>query len=80
MSKKVRLRKQGKFYASYEDDAYVISAIMGYKYSNGKIGFPLESLGKVTSKLEEKKVNYVIIENNEEKESMKYSPKFTIYI
>ncbi len=58
-----------------------VSAIMGYKYSNGKIGFPVESLGKVTSRLEEKKVDYVVIEDNEEKESMKYSPNnYNLYL
>ena len=43
----VKLRKQGKFYSAYEDDAYVIHSIMGYKVSNGKIGFPINALGRL---------------------------------
>ena len=43
----VTLRKTGKFYSAYEEDAYVMHAIMGYKISNGRVGFPCEVLGKV---------------------------------
>ena len=60
----VNLRKIGKFYHAYLDDAYVIHAIMGYKVSNGKIGFPINSLGKVQNKLDECKVNYKIIDKD----------------
>ena len=56
MNKIVNLRKVGKFYQTYEDDSYVIHAIMGYNVSNGRIGFPINSLGKVQNKLEECKV------------------------
>ena len=60
----VNLRRIGKFYHAYEDDAYVIHAIMGYKVSNGKIGFPISSLGKVQNRLDECKVNYKIIDKD----------------
>lgn len=68
----VKIRKQGKFYVAYEDDSYVINAVMGYKVSNGKIGFPENSLGKVTNALEEYKINYQIIENEKEVSSKKF--------
>jgi len=61
----VKIRKQGKFYVAY-DDGYVIHAIMGYKVSNGKIGFPESSIGKVTNALEEHKINYQILEDKKE--------------
>ena len=64
--KSVRLRKQGKFYCAYNEDAYVVHAIMNYKVSNGKIGFPINSLGKVTNNLDNSKVNYVVIDNDHE--------------
>ena len=64
--KSVRLRKQGKFYCAYNEDAYVVNAIMNYKVSNGKIGFPINSLGKVTNNLDNSKVNYVVIDNDRE--------------
>ena len=47
---------------AYEDDAYVIHAIMGYNVSNGRIGFPISSIGKVQNKLEEYKISYQIMD------------------
>ena len=47
----VTLRKTGKFYSAYEEDAYVMHAIMSYKISNGRVGFPCEVLGKVVNEL-----------------------------
>ena len=78
MKKVVRLRLVGKFYQTYEDDAYVIHAIMGYKVSNGKIGFPTSSIGKVQNKLEEYKISYqikdkdCITDSNDFKNNNKY--------
>lgn len=73
--------KLGKFYYCYGKDAYIISYFFGYKLnlienSIYSCGFPSQSLGKVISKLEIKKVNYVIVDrrNNyevEEKENYK---------
>ena len=62
MKKVVRMRKIGKFCQAYEDDAYVIHAIMGYNVSNGRIGFPISSIGKVQNKLEEYKISYQIMD------------------
>ena len=62
MKKVVRIRKIGKFCQAYEDDAYVIHAIMGYNVSNGRIGFPVSSIGKVQNKLEEYKISYQIMD------------------
>jgi len=62
----VKIRKQGKFYVAYEEDSYVIHAVMGYKVSNGKIGFPINSLGKVINMLEECKINYQVLEQEQE--------------
>ena len=44
---------------------------MNYKIVNGKVGFPTNSLGKVTSKLDDCKVNYIVIVNDIE-EDKKY--------
>lgn len=64
MKKCVNLRLIGKFYQAYEDDAYVIHALMDYKVSNGKVGFPISSIGKVQNKLDECKINYKIIDKD----------------
>ena len=86
MKKVVRLRKVGKFYQAYLDDAYVIHALMNYKVSNGKVGFPITSIGKVQNKLEECKINYQIIDrelitdSNDFKNNNKYDKFLNIGI
>lgn len=73
--------KLGKFYYCYGKDAYIISYL--FKYKLGLVenrvyscGFPSQSLNKVLAMLENRKINYVIIDrrNNyqvEEKENYK---------
>ena len=69
----VTLRKTGKFYSAYEEDVYVMHAIMGYKISNGRVGFPCEVLGKVENELDSAKVSYKVIEKDKEVSKKKYS-------
>jgi len=66
LKKHIKIRKQGKFYTAYEDDAYVLHAVFNYKVSNGRAGFPINVLGKVTNTLDEYKIDYVVIENDKE--------------
>ena len=73
MKEFVVLRKTGKFYSAYEEDAYVMHAIMGYKISNGRVGFPCEVLGKVLGELESSKVNYKVIEKDKEVSKKKFA-------
>lgn len=73
--------KLGKFYYCYGKDSYIISFFFGYKLNLVEntiysCGFPSQSLNKITSKLENKKINYVIVDrrNNyeiEQKEDFK---------
>ena len=51
MREHVKIRRQGKFYTAYEDDAYVLHAIADYKISKGRVGFPVNSLGKIQNML-----------------------------
>ena len=46
---------------------------MNYKIVNGKVGFPTNSLGKVTSKLDSCKVNYIVIVNDMEEDKKVFS-------
>ena len=46
---------------------------MNYKIVNGKVGFPTNSLGKVTSKLDSCKVNYIVIVNDIEEDKKVFS-------
>lgn len=66
-SKDIVFVKLGKFYYCYGKDAYIISYFFEYRlnlientiYS---CGFPSQSLNKIISKLENKKINYVIVD------------------
>ena len=61
------LYKTGAFYKSFGKDAYLLSSIFDYniKFIEQNIptcGFPLNSIIKVRSKLEEKNINYMLID------------------
>lgn len=66
--KYVLLIKSGNFYITLEKDAIVMHNIFDYKLNNKsniiKVGFPITSLNKITSKLDNIEVNYLIIDNN----------------
>lgn len=80
-SKDIVFVKLGKFYYCYGKDSYIISFFFGYKLNLVEntiysCGFPSQSLNKIISKLENKKINYVIVDrrNNyeiEQKEDFK---------
>ena len=63
----VCLYKVGAFYHAYEKDAILMSYLFGYYIKTvqnniSMIGFPKDSINKVMSKLENKKINYVLID------------------
>ena len=54
----------GKFYNVYEDDAFIISFIMGYRVLPSiKCGFPDNALSKVIKNLDENHISYKVIVN-----------------
>lgn len=59
--------KMGNFYHAYSRDSYILSYLFNYKIKeigNNHIecGFPMTALPKVTAKLENLKINYLIID------------------
>ena len=59
--------KLGDFYHCYGKDAYIISYLFGYKLAKTKegyymCGFPLKCIAKVENKLQNKKINYMILD------------------
>ena len=60
------LVKVGKFYNVYGRDSYIMSYLFGYKMKEVDnivtCGFPIEAINKVMSKLENKKINYLIVD------------------
>ena len=59
--------KSGTFYNVFGTDCYVMRNIFHYKInpfsSTIKVGFPLQTLNKVLTKLEHLKINYIVYEN-----------------
>ena len=61
--------QSGKFYRVYGKDAFIISYLFKYKIQKkeGTIssGFPSQSMGKVESRLDNKKINYMVLERRD---------------
>lgn len=82
----VVLVKIGKFYQVYGKDAYIISYLFGYKIKKVEdvymCGFPINSLNRVIAKLEEKKINYIILDrrNNYEVDEIFDNKKLNKYL
>ena len=63
----VILFKSGSFYISFDEDSIILNKLFNYKIinlkNNIKIGFPLGNIDIVLNKLENLKMNYIIIDN-----------------
>ena len=64
MKEYVEIKRQGIFYNVYGEDAYIITNFTDYKITNGRSGFPLNSIDKVKEILDKNKVNYIIIDED----------------
>ena len=58
--------KIGNFYHVYGKDSYIISYLFEYKLKKvenvSMCGFPMSSMNKIIAKLEENKINYLIVD------------------
>ena len=65
------LRLRGNFYQAFDDSAYVLAELTGYKISRKsqkslyKCGFPANALEKVASLLKEIGVNYIVFDSKD---------------
>ena len=66
MKRFLTLRKNALFYEVYDDDAVILNYLLGYKNIKGRVGFPINAFSKVINILEDKKINYKIIDEQEE--------------
>lgn len=68
----VILVKIGNFYNVYGRDSYIISYLFGYKLKRiddvSICGFPTNSFNRIIAKLEEKKINYLVVDRKNEYE------------
>ena len=64
--KYICLFKFGTFYCAYNRDAYIMSYVFKYKLQDKKdakeCGFPIDSVNKIKARLEQEKINYVLID------------------
>lgn len=63
----VALFKVGSFYHAYGKDAYIMSYLFNYQMKMKKdniyeIGFPKDTISRITAKLENEKINYMLID------------------
>jgi len=69
--KDIVLLKVGSFYIAYGKDAHIIAYLFGYKVkpvdsSNyASCGFPVGSINKIKTTLENRKINYVMIDKKD---------------
>ena len=74
----LQLYKIGNFYNIYGDGAIILNYLFGYKILiDGKVGFPESALIKVINTIEDKKIDYQII--NKEKDLIKKYGNFNNY-
>ena len=71
MKRFLTIRKNSLFYDVYDDDAVILNYLLGYKNINGRVGFPINAISKVINILEDKKINYKIIGEQEEVKDFK---------
>ncbi len=63
----IELRKSGKFYNCFGDDAIILHYLTGYKIvaEKGGVGFPETAYNKVINALEEAEVSYKVYDKEE---------------
>ena len=64
-NRSIVIRKSGGFYQVFDNDALILSYLFDYKIINHKCGFPLVAINKVINTLEEKKINFIIKDEEE---------------
>ena len=72
-------KNDGKFIVCYNDDAYILHSIFGYKLvgegKNDKLGFPSTVIDKITEKLDSLTINYEIYYKKELESSKNFKKK-----
>lgn len=63
-SEYIVLIKSGNFYLTFGDSAKIMNYLFSYQIINEKLGFPLNSLDKVSDLLNTKKINYLIYDDD----------------
>ena len=75
----INIKKIGGFYQCFDEDAYLLFYLFGYKVNNDRAGFPLNSITKITNTLDNKKINYIVMNNSNDKNIVDFKRKNTYY-
>lgn len=67
--------KEGSFYKTFEDDAIIVWYLFDYKWNRGCIAFGAQPCSKVTSKLKQLELSYVVINSNDDVLAVEYEEK-----
>ena len=65
-------RKAGNFYSVFDDDAFILNSLFHYKIKDGRVGFPINSIDKVTNKLKELHIDFRLDNVNTHFDDNKY--------
>ena len=79
-NRSIIIRKSGGFYQVFDNDALIISYLFDYKIINHKCGFPLVAINKVINTLEEKKINFIIKDEEEIIKNFKNKNTYSKYL
>lgn len=81
MSSIVVLRKIGGFYTCFDNDAIIISYLCNYKIVNNRVGFPINTINKVSNWLDNNSISYIIKnDDNEDKKIYGKKNKYNYYL
>lgn len=76
MKNSVLIRKDGKFYHVFNDDAYIFNYLFNYNIVNYRVGFPISAYSKVINNLEENTINYVVLGDEKIEKNFKNKNKY----
>ena len=79
-NRSIIIRKSGGFYQVFDNDALIISYLFDYKIINYKCGFPLVAINKVINTLEEKKINFIIKDEEEVVKNFRNKNTYSKYL
>ena len=74
------IRKEGLFYSVFDSDAEILNYLFDYKIINNRCGFPINAINKVLNTLEEKKINYEIIGEDNVKANYKRQNQYSYFL
>ena len=76
--------KCGSFYETLGNDALIINKLFGYKVkklsNTFKAGFPCSNIDKITNMLDNKKINYIVVDENSSRKRTIKNNKYIEYI